>query len=257
MSHVRLIVWNPVEVEERLRQVSGWGYTVKADLPDGPAFFRALKADPPQAFLIDLSRAPSRGRDLAVALRCAKATRLIPIVFLEGEPLKREQIKKLLPDAVFTTWAGARSGLSRSIAAAPRNPIVPDSVFAAYRGQPLLKKLGIKPGWRIGVVHAPGGFRDLLGDLPQGARLTAFSEDADMIIWFAGDQAEVQKALVRSDGCRKSVPLWLVWRKKGATPKAAIGQKEVRAAGLAAGWVDFKICAIDETWSGLKFVRRK
>ena len=144
---------------------------------------------------------------------------------------------------------------------------------AGYSGTPLPKKLGITPGMTVALVGAPSGFAEILGELPEGAKLRAGARGRPgLVIWFVNSAAELGWEIRRISGFAVGVPLWIAWRKKTAraaggtraakavraagTGLAGPSENEVRDAGLAAGLVDYKVCAIDVTWSGLCFVRR-
>jgi len=134
------------------------------------------------------------------------------------------------------------------------------NVPAGYSGTPLAKKLGIKPGMTVGVIGAPPEFAEALGELPAGACLRPGTRGrAGLLIWFVRSEKELAAGSVRIARHANESRLWIAWRKKTARPAPASGLDEnaVRKAGLAAGLVDFKVCAIDETWSGLLFARRK
>ena len=143
MSLVRLIHWNQAEAENRAAELKAHGFEVEHD-PVTPAKVRAWRTNPPGILVIDLSRLPSQGRDLAIGIRHAKSTRRIPIVFVGGDPEKVSRIKELLPDAFFTDWLGINDVVRRALSRPLPDPVVPDSVFAGYSGTPLTKKLGIK-----------------------------------------------------------------------------------------------------------------
>ena len=131
---------------------------------------------------------------------------------------------------------------------------------AGYSGTPLAKKLGIKPGMVVGLIGDPPGFADVLGKLPEGARLSAGARArGGLLIWFVRRERELAAGIVRIAGLANESPLWIAWSKKTARPVPASGPDEnaVRNAGLAVGLVDYKVCAIDETWSGLLFARRR
>ena len=134
---------------------------------------------------------------------------------------------------------------------------------AGYSGTPLPKKLGIRPGSRVLLAGAPAGFEGTLGALPEGARLLGPSaKGADVTLVFAERAAHLAPAFARlsermaTDGC-----LWVAWPKKAAQKTAGrasdLSFDAVQEIGLAAGLVDAKICAVDATWSGLKFVIRR
>jgi hypothetical protein len=258
MARVRLIHWNAAEAEERAARLERLDYVVDRALPRGPATIRELAADPPDAVVIDLSRLPSQGRDVAVNLRLQARTRHVPLLFAGGDPAKLPAIRALLPDAVYTSWEEIASALPEAIAAPPATPVVPRSAFEAYAGRPLLGKLGIKAGTRLALLAAPDDLRDTLGPLPERVAVSAaIDADTDLALWFVRSRAELEAGI---DGVAAQVQrasLWIAWPKKGSALAADVAQQPVREAGLAAGLVDFKICSIDDTWSALLFRRRK
>ena len=129
---------------------------------------------------------------------------------------------------------------------------------AGYSGTPLVRKLGVRPGARIGIRHAPPGFAGLLVPWPDGATIaTPSSGPLDGLIVFTREAAVLEREFAA--GVPVLVPagmFWAAWPKKASGVPTDLTEDRVRAIGLAAGVVDVKVCAIDETWSGLKFVRR-
>jgi hypothetical protein len=129
---------------------------------------------------------------------------------------------------------------------------------AGYSHRSLIEKLGIKAGHRIALVDAPSGFDATLGPLPPGVRRARALRGAiDVIVFFASDAAELRRRI--SSVKRAIAPagmLWLCWPKKTSGVVRDIDESIVRDVGLAAGLVDVKVCAVDATWSGLKFVYR-
>jgi hypothetical protein len=139
---------------------------------------------------------------------------------------------------------------------------------AGYSGTPLPKKLGIKPGMTVALIGAPPGFAQVLGPLPDGAKLRAGARGKPgLVIWFVGSAPELGWEIRRISAVAAESPLWIAWRKKSAqkgpagpaAARRAAGPSEraVREAGLSAGLVDYKVCAIDAEWSGLLFARRR
>lgn len=259
MNPILLIHWNEAEVEDRVQRLreAGFPLLVLTSVPNGPADLKCILEKPVDAIVIDLSRRPSLGRDVGLALRSRKSTRHIPIVFVDGEPDKVSRVKSVLPDAVFTEWPNIGTAVKTAIKNQPVNPVV-QNVMAGYSGTPLPKKLGIKPGITVALVNAPEAFERTLDPLPDGVLI---KEDlrgkADLIVLFASRMADIyeQFPLVeRSLNARGR--LWIAWPKQASGVKTDVMQHAVREFGLAAGWVDFKICAIDQTWSGLAFARR-
>lgn len=131
---------------------------------------------------------------------------------------------------------------------------------AGYSGTPLLKKLGVKEGDRVALVNPPADLPGELADLPAGVEPAEVGGDprsVDVVVLFAPDAAaldshlEGAKVALRMDG-----GLWIGWPKKSSGVETDLAREPVRDAGLAAGLVDNKVCAIDSTWSGLRFVYR-
>jgi len=131
---------------------------------------------------------------------------------------------------------------------------------AGYSGTPLPKKLGIKPGARLALVNAPPDFAKTLGTLPPDVTPQPLGRGRgpyDVIVLFARSARELSAALPTA--CARLAPaggLWIAWLKKTSGIPTDLTDAEVRGSGLAAGLVDNKVCAIDETWSGLRFVKR-
>lgn len=257
MTRVRLIHWQPAEAAARIAKLKACGYEVEYDELDD-ASRRALRESPPAAFVIDLSRLPSHGRDVATSLRGLKATRAVPIVFVEGAPEKIARIEQTLPDATYTTWGRIRSALKSAIANAPADPVKPASNLAGYSGTPLPKKLGIKPNSVVALINAPKDFVTTLGELPAGVKFTTQAKgQPDLIIWFLRLRIELEDRINEMRALTGDGGIWLAWPKQASGVASDLTQNIVRATGLANGLVDYKVCAIDATWSGLKFARRK
>ena len=164
-----LIHWKPEEGEALLPALQEAGWKAECFKPDGSAGLAGLRANPPQAIVIDLSRLPSHGRAVGTALRQYKQTRHVPLVFVGGAGDKLETLRKDLPDAVFTTWDQIGGALSDALRRAPDEPVVP-STMAAYSGTPLWKKLGIKAGSSLLLLKPPQGFREKL-TLPEAVEV--------------------------------------------------------------------------------------
>jgi hypothetical protein len=128
-----------------------------------------------------------------------------------------------------------------------------------YSGTPLAKKLGIRPGSRVALLGAPLGFETTLEGLPDGVQFQKRATGRpDLILLFVRNYAELDRTLPRTQrALGERAGVWIVWPKKTAASNSDLTQKTVRATGLAAGLVDYKICAIDATWSGLLFSRRR
>ena len=257
MERVRLIHWNENEAKERAGQIESYGYEVDYMMAGVADFLRELGKDPPAAVIIDLSRLPSQGRDLALLIRKRKSTRYIPLVFIGGAPEKTARIKELLPDAAFASWDEAANSLKASIDNPPQDPAVPASQFAAYEGKPLTEKLGIKAGSIGGLMDAPDDFTSTLGRLPKGARLCGRTDGGcDLFIWFVRSREQLENGITRRAALSSYGPLWIAWPKQTSRFGTDITQQQVREIGLAAGLVDYKVCSFDEIWSGLLFTSK-
>jgi hypothetical protein len=219
---------------------------------------RVLKESPPLAVVIDLTRAPSQGRDVAVGIRKGMATRNVPLIFVEGASEKVERIRTLLPDAVYTEWGSIENALKEAIANPPVKPVVPGSVMDAYVGTPLPKKLGIKSGSVVLLVNAPEGFEATLGELPEGATLlVSEKKPSDVTLWFTTSSAQLKKGIEKMVERADRGGLWILWPKKSSGVQSDLSQTVVRRVAMAAGLVDFKVCSVDQTWSGLRFSRKR
>ena len=132
----------------------------------------------------------------------------------------------------------------------------PKPATFGYSGTPLIDKLGIKPGARLQFVSEPKQFAGLLGKLPDQSRI-ATRGTLDFAILFVKSQAELRKRFASlRDRLESNGMLWVSWPKKTSGITTDLTEGVVRTFGLESGLVDVKVCAIDETWSGLKFVRR-
>jgi hypothetical protein len=132
------------------------------------------------------------------------------------------------------------------------------SPTAGYSGTPLPRKLGIKPGARIGLVGAPAGFDITLGELPPDVVIRdRLRGRLDVIVAFFDSAAALERRLPALKGALDfGGGLWIAWPKRSSGIPTDLGDGVVRELGLAAGLVDNKVCAIDDVWSGLRFVYR-
>lgn len=128
-----------------------------------------------------------------------------------------------------------------------------------YSGTPLARKLGIVAGSRVVALNAPDAYRDWLAPLPEGVRFEPrVSAAVDVVHVFADRRAELKKQL---DDLREriapDVAVWVSWPKKASKVATDITEDTIRALALPIGFVDVKVCAVSEVWSGLKLVIRK
>ena len=132
-------------------------------------------------------------------------------------------------------------------------------MMAGYSGKPLAEKLGVKPGVEMALLHAPEGFPKALTPLPPDVRIrTTASKNASIVLLFVREERVLSKELPRvATALPQGGMLWVAWPKKASRQPTDLTEDVVRRVGLDAGIVDVKVCAIDDVWSGLKFLRRR
>ena len=130
---------------------------------------------------------------------------------------------------------------------------------AGYSGTPLARKLGIAAGSRVAALHAPDGYRGWLAPLPDGVRFEArVSATTDVVHLFADRRADLRVLLGRlRDRLAPAASVWVSWPKKASKVTTDITEDTIREIALPLGFVDVKVCAVSEVWSGLKLVIRK
>ncbi|HOQ99286.1 MAG TPA: hypothetical protein PLJ35_10755 [Anaerolineae bacterium] len=250
---IRLIHFDPAGAAAKVALLQAAGYAVDV-APMSAAVLRTLRERLPAAVVIDLDRQPSSGRDLALNLRQHKATRRVPLLIAGGEPEKVAAVRALLPDVACAPWAGVGVVLAQAIARPPAEPVVVRSLFATYAGVPLAKKLGIEPGFRVALAGTPEGLEATLSALPEGARLEHDTGGPrDLTLWFVRSRAELEAGLATMAPHAARGRLWIIWPKKASGAAGDLSQLEVRRLGVAIGLMDYKICAVDATWTGLRF----
>ena len=130
--------------------------------------------------------------------------------------------------------------------------------MAGYSGKPLVEKLGIKAGASVAIVNAPKGYDRILGGLPSGVtRKGNAGGPLDFIQFFTREKRALERrfaALARA--LAPAGMLWISWPKKASGVATDLTEDVIRVIGLAHGLVDVKVAAVDDVWSGLKFVRR-
>jgi hypothetical protein len=256
MERIRLVHWNAEEAEERAARLREFGYEVDSR-PVESGTIRELPQQAGAAVVVDLSRLPSQGRDVGVALRRAQASRAVPLVFAGGAAEKVARVRETLPDATYSSWDGIENALRQAIASPPADPVVPDSGLAGYSNTPLPRKLGIKEGTIVALLDAPDGFERTLGELPEGVQVRRGGRGRrDLTLAFVRTPHDAERRWDRLTADPAVDDVWIVWAKKASPQYSGVTQANVREPGLARGFVDFKVAAIDETWSGLRFKRR-
>ena len=259
MSRILLVHWNEKEAKERSRKLKALGHKAAILSDTEKRNFESIRESPPDLFLIDLTRLPSHGREIAGHLRRLKATRHVPILFVDGDATRVSRTLSLLPDADFAKWEDLKSAIPKAKAKkrAPAKPVVPGTM-AGYSGTPLFRKLGIRGNSAVVLVNPPDRFERKLEPLPAGADIVNNPKLANVTVLFALSQSElIRDFRPLAKALPEKTALWIAWPKKASGVVTDLTEDVVREFGLGAGWVDYKVCAIDETWSGLCFARRK
>ena len=130
--------------------------------------------------------------------------------------------------------------------------------MAGYSGTPLTKKLGIQEGHAVCIVGAPEGYRESLCALPPSVRFVSRpTASTDMVHVFVTTRKALARALTTYRArLAPTATVWVSWPKKSSTMTSDVTEDTVRELALPLGYVDVKVCAVDETWSGLKLVVR-
>lgn len=249
MPTVRIIHWKEDEAQPLLTACRGTGFDIQYEVGDGGVITRAIRTKPPDVLVIDLSRLPSHGREVAIWLRRTKGTRSIPIVFANGDPEKVAGVRERLPDATYVGNAKVAAAIRRlAKSAAKGNPVV-----ERIREKSAVEKLGIVAGATVAVIDPPRDFPNLLGTVPDKVE---FAEDeAPLTLWFVHDRESLLNSLREMRAAAVRTKLWLLWR-KGAKGEA-LTQNVLREITREVGLVDYKICAVDARWSAMLFARKK
>jgi CheY-like chemotaxis protein len=253
VARVLVIHRKPAIAVERARRLCSEGLEADAYPALGPSAFRSIRANPPDAILIDLTELPSYGRTMAVLLREQKGTRNIPLVFLKGDPEKAARVREVLPDAVFATWPNAAPVILRAIQRAPAEGAAPN-----VAGTPLARKLRMEEGSVVAIPDAPANIAEILGPLPKGVRIEKKIGDAGLILFFVKSAAALTHALPRlAAHMTRGRTLWICWPKRTSSMPCDLTLTSIREMVSHYDMVDSKICAIDATWSGTAITRRR
>ena len=122
------------------------------------------------------------------------------------------------------------------------------------RGKTLTDKLGIKANMTIALVDPPPDFTNTLGNLPNGVQIQKTNlSNCDLTIWFCLSVEDLDSNIQDIVSQSRSAPVWIAWPKQKSGVRSDLTQQIVRQTGLDNNLVDYKICSIDETWSGLSF----
>ena len=255
MAQIRLLHWNASEAGKYQRLLAAGGHTIEYDERFEPRLLRKWRMQPPDVFVIDLSRLPAQGREIAIALRQWPATRRVPIVFCDGAPEKVEKTRALLADALYCEFSKLRSSIRKALAEPCAEATVPTPMMKRYAARTTAQKLGIAAGGTVAVIDPPRDYLAVLGDLPAGVQ---FTEDraASVTLCFVHDPPSLQARMSESRRLARTSKLWFCWR-KGKTAASGLSGNSIRATAVALGLIDYKVCSLNAVWSGMLFTLRK
>lgn len=258
MPRVRLFHWNAKEADALIESLEAAGHKVDYDEKIVPGLFRGIRNSPPDAFVVFLARLPSQGREVATALRGFKATRRIPLVFVDGASEKVEAVRTLMPDAVYTSrermGPALRNALTHPLAA----PVVPTQMMDRYSARTAAQKLGIAEGASVALLDPPRDYAKVLGQIPKRVTFVeGGGPGCSVTLWFVQDAAAYRSALPRVRALAGKTKLWVLWPKRRTREPAAISEQIIRDAALSLGLVDYKVCSVNERWSALALARKK
>jgi hypothetical protein len=241
VPHVVVIHRQPDEAAEVAGRLRDRGIEARPYLSPGTRGFRGIRAEPPSAIVIDLRRMPSYGRALGGLLRENKSLRAIPLVFIAGDPKKTAEARRLLPDAVFAEWSDVPAAIERAIREAPAEPRAPRPSKRS-----VAQKLGITAETVLAKLNAPADF-----DMPCG-RLTKRAGEAEVVMFWAKSEAALARELPRlAPFATKGRRVWLLWPKRTSGVATDLTMPKVRAVAVSEGLIDYKVCAVDATWSAM------
>jgi hypothetical protein len=254
LSKVFVFHWKPAEAAPLLAALQKAGYQPVYNPQPKPPKLSDIEKAKALAVVIDLSRLPSHGRYVAAWLRGGKRTRHFPIVFVDGAPAKIDLVRRHIPDAVYTPLKNIGAALKKALKNTPHDPVVPRGMMESAPGRTTAQKLGIRAGHVVRVIDSPPDYEQVVGTLPDGAALSEDTREAAVTLWFIHDAAEYAAALSSRRKLAAQTRLWILWR-KGA--RDGLNGNTIRQAALALGLVDYKICSLNEVWSGMAFAVKK
>jgi CheY-like chemotaxis protein len=254
MSRVRLLHWNANEAANYVELLQAAGYDVECDHEFRPGMMRLWRESPPDAFVIDLSRVPSQGREIAIALRQSPILRRIPIVFCDGAEEKVSRIQAQLPDAVYCRIGTLRSALKRAISNPPKEPAKPAAMMDRYASKTVAQKLGIKESSSVALIDPPRDYAKVLGQLPAQVEFLEHSDKvASVTLCFMREVHSLRCTLSEVRALAAATKLWILWPKKASGVGGSLTERLIREHAIELGLVDYKICSVNEVWSAMLF----
>jgi CheY-like chemotaxis protein len=247
---LRVVHWNAKEAEPLVALLEAAGHSVDLTSSVGSGILKHLRAAPPEAVVIDLTRQPSHGREIGVAIRTGKTLKHLPILFVDGDLEKVEATRRVLPDAIYT--ARARLIAALKLARPVANPVRPAPMMERFGNRTAAQKLGINATTQVTLIDPPADCERLIGPLPETGT------GRGLVLWFTHDPGSFYAGLPRMRALAAHSRLWILWRKKKPKNKAnELDGGIIRRSAIDVGLVDYKICSVDATWSGMAFAVKK
>lgn len=250
---VRLLHWNAAEATVIQSFLLNAGFQVEYDQTFDSTLMRKWRENPPTMFVIDLSRLPSNGREIAIALRQSPKTRQVPIIFCDGAPEKVKLVRDVLPDAAYCTCNELIETLKNI--RPMQTSVKPVSMMSRYGSRTTAQKLGITEESTVALINPPRNVSTVVGELPGGIEF--IEQDGAVTLCFVNSADGLRADMSRVRGLATKTKLWILWRKKSAPGHDGVTDRLVRETGGDLGLVDYKICSVDETWSAMLFARKK
>jgi hypothetical protein len=260
MARLFYLHWNEKEARDRIKplKLAGHQITTLSDSTENINW-----KTKPELLIISLDRLPSHGKAVAAVFWEANNRRDIPIIFAGGGADKVKGVREKFPEAIYCKNDEVVSVVEETL----KNPppalgpkvkrVAPQT--PGYSGKPLAVKLGVAANQRIYYGSAPDKMSEWVGPLPAGAkRISKATAPIDLAVLFglSAKQLTTDFKSISKLMAPKGI-LWMAWPKKAAKIETDVTEDLVRKIGLASEWVDVKICAISDVWSGLKFLRRR
>jgi CheY-like chemotaxis protein len=259
MPRIRVVHWKAAEAGLLLDACRNAGFEVDYTERDGGAICRSVRKDMPAAVVIDLSRAPSHGREVAIWIRSTKTTRTIPIIFVAGTEDKVATVRAILPDACYCEIGNIGRTLKQKAratdtheACSRRDLVAPAPMMDRAAWKSAAQKLGLEAKSVVTVVEPPRDFPGLLGDIPASVEFQ--EEQAPLTLWFIHEMDQLLSSLRTMRAAAAATKLWVLWRKGSAN---GVTQNSLRETAREFGLVDYKICSVDKRWSAMLFTRKK
>jgi len=166
-----------------------------------------------------------------------------------------DAVKAVIPDAVYTQTSSLGPILRKACKGKVADPVVPPSAVERFKTKTAAQKLGIVAASTAAVIDPPRDYATVLGNMPEGVEIV---EDPDAVqpvtLWFIRDSEAMLAGLRRMRAIAPKTKLWILW------PKAQTNrfrEGSIRELGIEHGLVDYKICSVNEQWSGILFARKK